>query len=82
MRKISAVIIFGVGFLAAGFFFGTGSVRADSEAMTNNTTQVLNDEGYGNDDAEYYNSPDDVTNDEEPSGSQENASANWSNREY
>ena len=71
MRKISALMVFMVGLGAASFAWGLMSLNADG-AKSAEATQVIHDEGYGNDDAEYYNSPDDVTNDEEPANLQEN----------
>jgi hypothetical protein len=50
--------------------------RADENAVTQTDNQVINDEGYGNADAEYYNSEDDVVNDEGMSNSQENSAIN------
>ncbi len=94
MRKMSVVIIVLAGFLTTSSFLGLGGTKADDGTMTNNEPQVLNDEGYGNTDEEYYNSEDDreeipgtqneaIGNiDEGPSGSQENVHTKRSNREY
>jgi hypothetical protein len=67
MRKISVVIILLAGVLTAVGFWAVVRPEADDNAVTPNDNQVLNDEGYGNADAEYYNSEDDRVNDEEAS---------------
>ena len=67
MRKISVVIILLAGFLTAICFWAVAKSKADDNAVTPNDNQVLNDEGYGNADAEYYNSEDDRVNVEEVS---------------
>ena len=67
MRKIRVVLILLVGVLAAVCFWAVVTSRADDSAVIPNDNQVLNDEGYGNADAEYYNSEDDRVNDEGPS---------------
>jgi len=72
MKKISTLIVFLLGFGAASFCWGLVNLNADG-GNPMNATQVVHDEGYGNEDAEYYNSPDDVTNDEEPSSPQDNS---------
>lgn len=73
MKRISAMIILSVGFWATGSLRSLAMPGIDNETITTNENQVLNDEGYGNEDAEYYNSEDDVVNDEESSLPQENA---------
>jgi len=64
------------GFLAAGYFLGFAYVKADEPEIINNGNQVIRDEGYGNADAEYYNSEDDSVNGEEPSDMQNEAIEN------
>lgn len=66
MRKISVVIILSAGVLTAVCFWAVVKPKADDSAVTQND-QIINDEGYGNADAEYYNSEDDRVNDEEVS---------------
>ncbi len=64
MRKISVVIILLAGFLTAICFWAVDT-KADDNTVPPNGNQVLHDEGYGNADAEYYNSEDDRVNVEE-----------------
>ena len=66
MKKTSAVII-----LLAGVWATCISVKA----MTGNTVVDLKDEGYGNDDAEYYNSEVETLNEQEPAAGQANSLA-------
>lgn len=67
MRKIRVVLILLAGVLTGVCFWAVVTSRADDSAVMPNDNQVLNDEGYGNADAEYYNSEDDRVNDEEAS---------------
>jgi hypothetical protein len=67
MRKIRVVLILSAGVLTAICFWAVVRPKADEGALMPNDNQVLNDEGYGNADAEYYNSEDDRVNDEEVS---------------
>jgi len=67
MRKTSLMIILLVG-VVIGVWAMNGSVAqttttmaSDNEMMGN---QVIKDEGYGNADAEYYGSKDDLVNDD------------------
>jgi len=76
MRKISVVIILLAGFLTTSLCLGLVNTKADNGTMINNATQVLNDEGYGNADEEYYNSADDRDNDEEASNTLNEAIGN------
>ena len=73
MRKISLVIILLAGVLATICFWAVLNAKADGNAQVP-STQILNDEGYGNEDAEYYNSEDEPINDEGASGPQKNPS--------
>jgi hypothetical protein len=57
MRKSSAVLIVLTGFLTGICFWAVLKAHADDNAQAT-ANQVLNDEGYGNDDEEYYNSDD------------------------
>ena len=66
MKKKSVVIVLLAGFLTLISFRATMGARAEDNVATLEN-QVINDEGYGNDDAEYYNSEDDRVNDEEVS---------------
>jgi hypothetical protein len=75
MKKMGTVIILFVAFLSA-FCFGKVVIsKAADNMVTDSGNQVINDEGYGNADAEYYNSPDDSINDEDPSVPQTNSPA-------
>ena len=76
MHRINVMIILLAGFLAAGAFWITLGFTAENEALPDNGTQALHDEGYGNSDEEYYGSQDDLVNDEEISLPQENLSTN------
>ena len=67
MRKISAVIILLAGAVMTSCPSGLANTDVDVQEMANDSTQVLNDEGYGNSDEEYYNSENGVVNVEDPS---------------
>lgn len=66
MRKMSIGIVLLAGSLTAICCWAVVNAKADDSAVTP-SNQVFNDEGYGNSDAEYYNSEDDRVNDEGPS---------------
>jgi len=66
MGKLMAILAFLLGFVATTSFYHLEISRADIDLNAVNQAQTFNDEGYGKDDTEYYNSQDDVTNDDEP----------------
>ena len=70
MRKIRAVHIFLAGVFTMICFSNAHKAKADVTTLTP-PAEILNDEGYGNEDAEYYNSEDNQLNDAEAAGSQE-----------
>ena len=63
MKKISAVIILSTVLLVTRPLWSVAMLKIDNEVSVNHENQILNDEGYGNEDVEYYNSEDDVAND-------------------
>jgi hypothetical protein len=62
MRKIVGEILLLSGLLLAMGLGSAMSARAQISTISYRN-QIINDEGYGNNDEEYYNSEDDVTND-------------------
>ena len=70
MKKTSVVIILSAGVLTAICFWALVT-KADDSALMPNDNQALHDEGYGNADAEYYNSEDDRVNDQDASTNNE-----------
>ena len=73
MRKISVVAILSAGLLAANLFGRELAAQADDAMVNSNDTPVINDEGYGNSDAEYYNSEKNADNTQELSDSADNS---------
>ena len=73
MRKISVVAILSAGLLAANLFGRELAAQADDVMVNSNETPVINDEGYGNSDAEYYNSEKNADNTQELSDSADNS---------
>ena len=74
MRRSIAVFIILTGFLTGICFWSVLKAQADDKSQAP-VNQVLNDEGYGNDDEEYYNSEDVHDNGEGISSPTMNSSA-------
>ena len=64
MKTFKVVIILLLALLITQPFQWQKAANADSQRLTNAESQILNDEGYGNEDVEYYNSETESANEE------------------